>query len=435
MNGYITHETDITPLRYQDKCDKWDYLIAVCTGAIGGIIDIFFVGSPMENSQLLQWTDNQTDSFVKFFAKANGWSPRAGNEDNIKSAIGFLEKKFPVNYDQATSTAVDGLFKMGTKNHHMKSLAHSPSILGLFFSVVNQFTGTSTFLNNGQLITIQADGELLGGNFTSKLFAACVNWIGHLVSDVAGSSGSVKRGSGIVAPLYELFGLCNFGKFKIIEANGKPNLVPLSQLATRAFQEGYDFRYAATTAIPVIISDLLTRFVWAFRKFFQMEKPLNECIPTSRHDDLRVMLLISNGVLCVIDGIDAGIRFASSGGNWLTFFMRLNLVAWCRFFVLVLKEICIRVGMPTMEQQLEAFRRTREAVSQYLEELRQLDIALFEAETKAWNVLLQNIDTIQDEDALSKALEEICEKLDVALPYKGDFDDFMSDPNSRLVFE
>lgn len=29
-----------------DKCDKYDYLIAVACGAIGGMIDIFLVGAP-----------------------------------------------------------------------------------------------------------------------------------------------------------------------------------------------------------------------------------------------------------------------------------------------------------------------------------------------------------------------------------------------------
>ena len=28
-----------------DKCDKYDYLLAVGCGAIGGMIDIFFVGT------------------------------------------------------------------------------------------------------------------------------------------------------------------------------------------------------------------------------------------------------------------------------------------------------------------------------------------------------------------------------------------------------
>ena len=56
------------------------------------------------------------------FAKGCGWRPKAGKENNIASAVGFLEKKFPVNYDQRHTGDVDGLFHMSAKNHHMKSL-------------------------------------------------------------------------------------------------------------------------------------------------------------------------------------------------------------------------------------------------------------------------------------------------------------------------
>ena len=34
---------------YHDKCDKYDYLIAVGCGAVAGIVDIFLVGAPTEN--------------------------------------------------------------------------------------------------------------------------------------------------------------------------------------------------------------------------------------------------------------------------------------------------------------------------------------------------------------------------------------------------
>lgn len=54
----------------KDKCDKYDYLIAVACGAIGGMVDIFLVGSP-KDSVLTKWTDEQVDNSVKGFA--NGW--------------------------------------------------------------------------------------------------------------------------------------------------------------------------------------------------------------------------------------------------------------------------------------------------------------------------------------------------------------------------
>lgn len=313
--------------RYNDKCDKYDYLTAVGTGALAGIIDIFFVGSPAD-SKLLKWTDSQVNNFVKSFAGKLGWK---NNNDNVHSAIAFLEKKFPVNYDQRYGADVGGLFNMSASNHHMKSLAHSPDIVGLFFSVLNQFTGTSSFISKGKLITVSAGTyELKGGNFIAKIFAGVANWFGHLMSDIAGSKTSIGRGEGIVMPFYELFGFCKFGN---------RSFGNLATIATKAFEEGYDARFGLTMAMPVLVSDLLTRLIWALRRHFQYGYSIKDCLPTKQHDDLRVMLLVSSGVLCFMDGIDAAIR---SGGNPLLFFTRLNLIAWGKLLVQIVREVAIR---------------------------------------------------------------------------------------------
>ena len=58
-------------MRDYSKCDKYDWLTAVGTGAIAGLIDIFLVGSP-KNSTLLKWTDKQVNNCVKSFAKVVG---------------------------------------------------------------------------------------------------------------------------------------------------------------------------------------------------------------------------------------------------------------------------------------------------------------------------------------------------------------------------
>lgn len=219
--GMIRNDQNLKRVFYNDRCDKYDYLTAAGCGVVAGLVDIFLVGSP-NDSKLLAWTDSQVDKVVMSFAKICGWSPREGKENSIDSAIDFMEKKFPVNYDQRYSGDVGGLFTMSTKNHHMKSLAHSPDIIGLFFSILNQFTSTSSFLHNGQLITIQTETyELQGHDFISKLFCGVANWFGHIISDIAGSSGARSkgngRGSGVVIPFYELFQLCDFGSFQVGE--------------------------------------------------------------------------------------------------------------------------------------------------------------------------------------------------------------------------
>jgi hypothetical protein len=403
----------------------------VACGAIGGMVDIFLVGAPGD-SVLGKWTDSQIDNAVKGFAKISGWSPKADKADNVASAIGFLEKNFKVDYDQRHSADVNNLFDMSTKNHHMKSLAHSPDIIGLFFSILNQFTSTSSFIANGQLITIQTDTfELQGENFVSKIFCGIANWFGHIMSDMAGSSGSrgnAGRGSGVVIPFYELFGFCKFGKFSV--GDDKQDL---ATIAIRAFQEGYDFRFGLTTAIPVIISDLSIRLIWALRRHFQYGKPLKECIPTNKHADLRIMLIFGNGTLCVMDGIDAGVR---TGGNFLAFFMRLNLIAWFRFVTLVLKEICIRLGIAApLQAHLEAYKRINEALLFYLQELEKIDIEAFKKETEEYNQIVDIFKKESTNEELNVILLETFDRMGFNKPWQGDFDEHMSNKNATLVFE
>lgn len=430
MNDIVSvhNEKELKPYFYHDKCDKYDYLIAVGCGAIAGIIDIFLVGSPAD-SKLQGWTDAQVDKTVMAFAKTCGWSPREGKENSVASAIGFLEKKFSVNYDQRHSGDIDDLFNMSAKNHHMKSLSHSPDIIGLFFSILNQFTSTSSFLNNGQLITIKTDTfELQGSNFVSKLFCGVANWFGHIMSDIAGSSGAVGRGSGVVIPFYELFQLCDFGNFQVGE-----NRNTLAIVATKVFQEGYDARFGFTMAIPVLICDLSIKLAWAIKHYFYHKRPLSECIPSKRHDDLRLMLIIGDGTLCLMDGADAAIR---SGGNWVNFFLRLNIVAWYRLIVLVFREVCIRAGisMP-LQKQLDAYIRINEALTEYLVQLEQIDIERFKEETAQYNEFLALMENIDSEDELNSLLRKEYETLGIQLPYKGDFDDFMNDSSSELEFK
>lgn len=422
--------------RTKNICDRYDYLVAVACGVVGGLIDIFMVGTP-GSSVLGSWTDSQVDNAVMAFSRKMGWKPRAGNENNIRSAIGFLENGsissgfhgFKVNYDQAKSPDVNNLFKIAPKNHHMMSLAHSPDIVGLFFSVLNQFTSTSTFIANGKFITIATDTyELQGNNFISRLFCGVTNWFGHLMSDIAGSSGATGRGSGIVIPFYELFGLCNFGKFRV----GKDKQ-DLAVIATRAFQEGYDLRFGMTQAIPVIITDLLIRLVWSLRKYFQYKKPIKECIPSSKYDDLRIMILLGTGSLCALDGVDAVIR---SGGNFLLFFTRFNLIAWFYFTTLALKEVFIRIGVKdSLQASIDAYKRIDEVILIYLKELEQIDIVRFKQETEKYSHITHIFMYAKSEEELNVMLLDIFERMGIHKPWEGDFDKHMANKNGTLVFQ
>lgn len=424
----ISDEQNLKTVFYNDNCDKYDYLIAVGCGAIAGLIDVFLVGAP-NDSKLQGWTDKQVDKTVMAFAGICGWSQKEGKEKSVASAIGFLEKKFPVNYDQRHSGDLGGLFNMSTKNHHMKSLSHSPDIIGLFFSVLNQFTSTSSFLDNGKLITIHTETyELQGNNFVSKLFCGVVNWLGHIISDIAGSSGASGRGSGVVIPFYELFQLCDFGSFGVEKDKNT-----LATIATKVFQEGYDARFGLTMTIPVIVCELLINTIWSIKHYFYYKKPFNECIPKKTHDDLRIMLIIGNGTLCLMDGTDAAIR---SGLNWINFFLRLNIIAWYRFVSLVFREVCIRLGISfPLQKELDAYIRINEAVEFYLNSIEKIDFELFEKETEKYKLMLTILEKTDNYDELNNLLRNEYKSIGIELPYSGDFEDFMNNSSSVLNFK
>lgn len=318
-------------------CDKYDYMIAGTCGLIGGLIDVFLVGSPGQG-YLTKFTDNAADASVQSFSKLMGWQGTKEGKDPTASAIGFLERKFKVNYDQATSGGRNGtagaVKNMSMSNHHLKNLAHSPDLVGLFFSILDQFNSTSHFVSDGKLVSIDTDTfDLKGSNVVAKIFCGFCNWLGHLFSDMAGSSGTrgstAGRGTGIPIPFYSLLQFVNFGEFG-------QHRQTFATISVKVFEQGYDLRHGAALAIPVLVSELLTRLMWTVKQRYYHEKPWNESIPTANNPELRRMLLVTHGSLCLIDGADAAIR---SNGNMVQFILRLNLIAWVRFGSLGLKEM------------------------------------------------------------------------------------------------
>jgi hypothetical protein len=318
------------------NCDKYDYMIAGTCGVIGGLIDILFVGMPGD-SKLGNIADGHANKITERFAEFVGWDKDKAIEKGSNataSAIGFLEKKYKINYDHATTHATGGAVNnLSLKNHHLKGLGHSPDIIGLFFSILNQFTNTSSFISNGKIITIDTETfELQGDNFIAKIFCGFANWFGHIMSDWTGSSGTVGkggRGTGVPIPFYNLFQMIDFGEFG-------ENRQTFATITTKVFENGYDARHGMAMAIPVITTELLIRFMYTMKSHFYHERSWKESIPSANIPEVRRMLLVGHGTLCIIDGADAAIR---SGGDMVTFLSRTNLLAWIRFGQLGLKEV------------------------------------------------------------------------------------------------
>jgi len=307
------------------SCDKYDYMLAATAGLIGGLVDILLVSVPGEGF-LGEVSDKAVDKAVEGFASACGWKGAREGSSSTRSAINFLEEKFKINYDQTNDRA----FNMYTKNHHVKSLGHSPDLVGLFFSILGQFLDKSYFIGSGKIVTIDTDKfELKGGNFVAKVYAGFINWLGHLFSDMAGSSGSLIRGTGIPIPFYSLLQFLDVGSFG-------QHRQSFATVAVKVFEQGYDLRHGMAMAVPVLITDLLVRFSWTFKQMYYHSKDWKDCIPIASNPELRRMLLVGHGSLCLVDGVDAGLR---SGGDIVQFMLRANMIAWTRFSFLAISEV------------------------------------------------------------------------------------------------
>ena len=253
----VTLKENVDSVRkLRSNCDRIDYILAASIGALCGVIDVFLVGKPGGSpigNVTDQWFADRTIAFAKMC------HPKEKDFDSLESAIRFLEKKFSVPYDQTgIGDAGRVIFGLNAKNHHFKSLAHNPSLLGLFFSILDQFTNTSHFITDGQLISLQQADEgryLQGENVPGKLFCGFVNWFGHLMSDVSGSNSSAKsgkRGMGIPSPLWTWTNdiIAIKAKLGINATNFDKRL---NEFALHIFEQGYDARFQVAQAIPVFV--------------------------------------------------------------------------------------------------------------------------------------------------------------------------------------
>ena len=389
-------------------CDKIDYALAASSGALCGIIDIFLVGKPGETF-LGNITDDWFERRTCDFAKICGWQ---GNDQNpVSSAISYLERHFKVPYDQrGCGDAGQFIFDLNPTNHHFKSLAHNPTLLGLFFSILDQFTNSSRFITNGELIELaDADGkfQLRGNTFMGKLWCGIVNWFGHLMSDVCGASGTSGRGMGIPSPLWAWMNSVIAIKSKLGIPVGEFDK-NFNELALTLYKEGYDFRFQTTQLIPVLINELIVRLCYSIRRAigYYRETPIeqrsfkamwNRCAPF-KNPTVKRMLTVAHGTFCLVDIGDATIRgFVTGAGSFnpVEFFLRLNIVGLGRFTISLYGETKREINYHRAKNKAIFAERQKAVLEFYISGLQQLEILYDDKE------YLTLVDDIRNNDYLT----------------------------------
>ena len=344
-------------LDYADSLDKG---IAVASGLFSGIIDVLFVGEfSLERAK--QFGEKDVENLVVKTAKKFGYK---GND--IAGAIEHLEKKFPFASDSKTNDFG------GARQHHLWDFSHHFSLFGLLCSVLMQFTGKVMGTDGKGRLVIRdvSDNCLIGKNIPEQIFLGTVHWFFHMVSDMAGSSGCIGRGTGIPGPIIsmiktisaipffrniridniELYAWINRlfggGYFKKRDENG--NLIDSIPFDLRT--EIGILHEGSKQLVPILVNEAIVRSFYFIRRTYKeiVDKGIHSLSELGKIDPQKIlpfntpaikrMCTISSGVFCAIDMIDAFIR-AIIDKKPSTFFLRLNYIGIARFMIAIGVEV------------------------------------------------------------------------------------------------
>ena len=420
----VLNETIESVNGLKPECDKIDYVLAASSGAICGVMDIFLVGKPGESplgNITDEWFKNRTIDFANLVKDKD-----RGKFDSFKSAVRFLEKKFDIPYDQTgLHGAAREIFELTPDNHHFKSLSHNPTLLGLFFSILDQFSNTSHFITGGQLVFLdnaKDDFKLQGGNVPAKLFCAFINWFGHIITDISGTSKSKGRGMGIPSPLWAWSNDIIAIREKLTEKHiiGQSEFGDsFNELALTLFEKGYDSRFQTTQTIPVIVNEMIVRFFYALRrmvKYFSvteketqsLETLWKACEPFS-NATVKRMLTVAHGTFCLIDVGEATVRgFATGAGtfNPVEFFLRLNIIGVGRFTVSLYGEAKRGIAINVAAKNANVAAREKMIIEDYIDGLNQLSAIYDDKELLTFVDDLKNSNAIQAFEKTVKLAEQ-----------------------------
>lgn len=364
--------------RLTNHADGIDYMVAVGSGILAGLIDSFWVGE-FSLDRGKAWSSDKVNNFVKNIAKKTGYKG-----DDLEGSIEFLEGKYGVPSDSVTSEFGGGL------QHHLRDFAHHPTPIGLVFSMLTQFTskayGTDT---NGAFKIVNITNKLLiGKDVPHKFLFGTVFWFFHMVSDMAGSKKYAGAGTGLPGPILSLLkeiSLLPF--FKNNKDGNKEFSVWISKLfngtlLAKRDEAGkiiepmrFDFRAElgalhelGRQALPVILNECIVRGFYFIRRFVQEIKEKNvkrlselnliewkNCLPWKNRTIIR-MLTISTGTFTACDLIDAAIRggIKSAGNPALfatEFLLRVNFVGVGRFAIAVFSDVKMGVKRSQLRNQ------------------------------------------------------------------------------------
>lgn len=360
------------------QADKLDYLIAIASGLTCALLDILWVGE-FDLNQGREIASDKVDSFVKKIAEI----VEGKKFENLNDAVKSLEKRFPIPSDGNTPDFGGGL------QHHLRDFAHHPTLVGLACSILTQFTEKSYGTNEiglFKVVDIPEKSKLaIGKTIPEKIFFGTITWFFHLVSDIAGSSGTagISGGTGIpgpilslakeisVIPLFKNLNVDDMSVNKFISKLFNGTLFMQRDDAGNIIKESiikFDFRgelglllELGKQAIPVIANECMVRSFYFIRRLAIAMKENNirtindmkkidwKVVKPSNNPTINRMLTISTGVFSAIDIGEAILTKKD--------FLAVNLVGIGRFAIAIYSDVSWGLKARKVKKIQEAYKK------------------------------------------------------------------------------
>lgn len=383
-----------------DEADKLDYIVAVSSGVLSGLIDVFYVGE-LSLDRANEWGRDKIEKVVMKVARVEGYSG-----DDLSDAIKTLEKNLPLAADGNTNDFGGGL------QHHLRDFSHHFSIGGLFFSIFTQFTGLVVGTDKAGMPHVvpvpKSHRTCIGKNFQEKIAFGTIGWFFHMVSDMAGSSGALMGGTGIPGPLVSF--MKELSALPFFKESGDGDM-GFRLWVTKLFNgtlladhdengriikdsvKKFDLRTevgilgeVGRQTIPVLINQCVVRGFYFCRRLAREVRDLGiRCIGDLERiapEDIlpwgtpamRRMVTVSSGVFTGVDIADAAVR-AIMGKDPVTFFLRVNYVGVATFVI----ACVVDVNATLKDRELEEGESPEEAYEHGLSDLGCLKLDFMQA--------------------------------------------------------
>lgn len=423
-------ELDISIDKLTNDADKLDYIVAVASGVVAGLIDSFFVGETEIDKEKIQE---------------------------------LLERKYhTANDDEYKHKDENGNWISSAMYHRLDDLAHHPTLLGLIASVLVRYFRLVVFIDGSdgkphvffagkpqnkafQQLEIEQlknawmgviisglfmwlatmaeskcfeenDGELpkplrniivalKSAPLVIEILKAADTWLGHMMSDVSTSQGIPGIFLSLLKEISVLPVVRNTDFRVAVDGLYNKGERNLSELA------GVVFVAAKKQSVPVLANEILVRSFYFIRRLiveYQHQnsfKDINwEAVIPFGNRTVERMITISSGTFFAVDSLDAVIRGAISGakagpGFWAEFgrqvVLRLNFVGIGRF--------TIALGTDAF-MGLRKGKKSRERMLLKAESLYLLNAKMYYGENLMWSAVK---DANQSVDSLYEAMQRL----------------------------